>query len=240
MTKQKVILYDDNCPLCCWYTGAFVKTGLLPPDGRQSFSALDPAQLHTQLDIDRSKDEIPLLDTAGGETIYGVDSLLYILGQRWPWMVKVANWPPMNWLIRRFYKFVSYNRRVIVASQTPAGAFDCSPQFNYFYRYLYLAFALLLGSLGAWAFLRAQALPDDYMLALLPVLLGLVAPIIGLPNHAARLRYLGIMLTPYLLIGLLLLLFLWVPFPAFVAAIILMISGRMWLRRWGVAIDKLM
>ena len=196
--------------------------------------------MHSQLDIDRSKDEIPLLDTAGGETIYGVDSLLYILGQRWPWMVKVANCSPINWLIRRLYKFVSYNRRVIVASQTPAGAFDCSPQFNYFYRYLYLAFALLLGSLGTWAFLRAQALPDDYMLALLPVLLGVVAPIIALPNHAAQLRYLGIMLTPYLLMGLLLLLFLWVPFPAFIAAIVLMISGRMWLRRWSIAIGKLM
>lgn len=61
MKPQKTIIYDDNCPLCCWYTDAFVQTGLLQQDGRQSFTATQLTSL-PQFDLDRSKDEIPLVD----------------------------------------------------------------------------------------------------------------------------------------------------------------------------------
>ncbi|MFC4231059.1 hypothetical protein ACFOW1_04100 [Parasediminibacterium paludis] len=34
----KVMVYDDNCPLCNAYTSAFVKMGLLEANGRKAFS----------------------------------------------------------------------------------------------------------------------------------------------------------------------------------------------------------
>jgi len=36
-TTDKILVYDDACPLCVAYTGAFVKTGLLTAEGRKSF-----------------------------------------------------------------------------------------------------------------------------------------------------------------------------------------------------------
>jgi len=32
--KDKVIIYDDNCPMCCAYTKVFTQMGMLAEDGR--------------------------------------------------------------------------------------------------------------------------------------------------------------------------------------------------------------
>jgi hypothetical protein len=39
--KNKILVYDDNCPLCTWYSGLFVKYGFLNAEGRKPFSTLD-------------------------------------------------------------------------------------------------------------------------------------------------------------------------------------------------------
>ncbi|MEL6660912.1 MAG: DCC1-like thiol-disulfide oxidoreductase family protein [Bacteroidota bacterium] len=239
-TTQKIILYDDNCPLCCWYTGAFVKTGLLTQEGRQAFGEIDADQIATQLDLERSKDEIPLLDTQGGTTLYGIDSLLYILGQRWPWMVKIARWAPIDWFLRSLYKFISYNRRVIVASQTPEDSFDCSPQFNLFYRYLYLIFAGLVGTLGISRFLGAGEIIAYPLLVTLAFLLLISIPAMRLADIATSINYLGIMWTPYLVLGMILTICTVLSMPLLIGITTgLLIAGLMWWRRWDVANEPL-
>jgi len=62
-TNTKILLYDDYCPLCSWYSGLFVKWGLLDPASRVAFSKADLAVL-TAIDMERGKDEIPLFDPA--------------------------------------------------------------------------------------------------------------------------------------------------------------------------------
>ena len=52
MKNNKTILYNDACPLCSWYTGAFVKTGLLDKEGRKAFSTASPELLQC---IDRHR-----------------------------------------------------------------------------------------------------------------------------------------------------------------------------------------
>ena len=237
MTTYKIIVYDDNCPLCCWYTGAFVETGLLTPDGRQAFGEIDPDKMANQLDLERSKDEIPLLDVNGGATLYGIDSLLYILGQRWPWMVHVARWAPINWFIRSLYKFISYNRRVIVGSQTPEGSFDCSPQFNSFYRYLYLAFAALVGLTGTASYLNSSDFIHYPYLAAVGLLLLVSTPIVCLPNQAAtRINYLGVMWTPYLVLGVLFAVYGYLSVPVWLGGTAgLLVAAFLWWKRWNVA-----
>ena len=80
---NKILIYDDNCPLCSWYTSLFVKYGLLNPDGRKPFSSLDDI-LARQIDLDKSRNEIPLIDTVSGKVFYGIDSLLEVLGEKMP------------------------------------------------------------------------------------------------------------------------------------------------------------
>ncbi|MGH1434777.1 MAG: DCC1-like thiol-disulfide oxidoreductase family protein [Lewinella sp.] len=228
MATQKTILYDDNCPLCCWYTDAFVQTGLLTPQGRQSFTDVSLEDLESRLDLARSKDEIPLLDDYGGPTLYGIDSLLYLLGQRWAWMPKIARFAPINWFLRRLYKLISYNRRVIVAKETPAGAFDCSPQFNYFYRYVYILLTLLVGVSG----LLAYGLTSGTLYLLGLIILFLLFPLLKIKEYPTRVNYLGVMFTPLIPMGMLLWLTAFFPLVSNVfVGLAILVTSWMWYRR---------
>lgn len=146
---MKTLIYDNECPLCTAYTGAFVKTGLLPKEGRKNFNEASPQMLQ-QLDTQKSHDEIPLIDRTTGQVWYGIDALLEILGSKMPLVKKAGHWKPLNWLLKKIYKLISYNRKVIVAIE-PAG-YNCSPTFNSRYRILFLLIGLAINS---WLFTAA-------------------------------------------------------------------------------------
>jgi hypothetical protein len=143
---NKILLYDDYCPLCTWYSGLFVKFGLLHPDNRVAFSKADLPIL-TSIDIEKGKDEIPLFDPDTHQTLYGIDALLDILGQKMPFIRRIGNVKPVKWMLTKLYKLISYNRKVIVARKCGPGTFDCSPVFNVFYRVAFLVLFLLFNSL---------------------------------------------------------------------------------------------
>lgn len=145
-SNTKTLVYDDACPLCVWYTGAFVKTGLLDAEERKAFSAASPELLH-DINWQRSKNEIPLLDTTTHQVLYGIDALLEILAQRCPWVKTIGTWEPIHWFLKRLYSFISYNRKVIVAKKAAAGTIDCTPAFNVFYRLLFMSVFLVFNTL---------------------------------------------------------------------------------------------
>ena len=153
-TENKVIVYDDACPMCSLYTGAFIKCGLLGRQGRVAFSSLAKAD---GFDIVRAKEEIPLLDTNGRETLYGVDSLVYILGQRFSFVPAIMKVKPVNYFFRRLYKMVSFNRRVIIPSRPSAKGIDCAPPFSLKYRIAFIVFAVVLSSFITYLFGRSAA-----------------------------------------------------------------------------------
>jgi predicted DCC family thiol-disulfide oxidoreductase YuxK len=134
---DKILVYDDDCPLCVAYTGVFVKTGLLTHEGRRSFTDASPELLHT-INWQRSKNEIPLFDPNTKQIWYGIDALLEILGQKCSLVKTVGRIKPVNWLLKKAYNFISYNRKVIVAIKTSPLKIDCTPSFNVFYRILFM------------------------------------------------------------------------------------------------------
>ncbi len=140
-----VLIYDDACPLCAAYTNGFVKAGLLNAENRKSFSNCDK-NLFTNIDINKSVDEIPLIDQATNKVYYGIDALLEILNQKLPFIKAIGNIRPVKWFLQSLYKFISYNRKVIVATQAPENGFDCSPAFNIRYRLLFLCVFLLFNT----------------------------------------------------------------------------------------------
>ena len=40
-TNNKIMIYDDSCPLCSGYTKLFVNMGLLSKGGRTPFTGID-------------------------------------------------------------------------------------------------------------------------------------------------------------------------------------------------------
>src|SRR5258705_8656470 len=151
--KNKILVYDDNCPLCTWYSGLFVKYGFLDTDGRKPFSTLDD-NLFSKIDFAKSRNEIPLLDTSTNKVVYGIDALLEILDQKIPFIKAAGNFAPLKWILKKVYKLISYNRKVIVAKKCGQGSIDCSPDNNYLYRFIFMAGCFLFYILIFFFFLN--------------------------------------------------------------------------------------
>ena len=135
LPQNKVLIYDDNCPLCKAYTKAFVKGGFLREENRISFSNVNMQQF--KIDWQKAKHEIPLVNIDTGEVKYGVDALVDILRQKIPFIPILLKIKWLNWFLRKLYKLISYNRKIIVAkTKTSVSNFDCTPDYNFFYRRL--------------------------------------------------------------------------------------------------------
>jgi hypothetical protein len=145
MKNNKVLIYDDACPLCAWYTGVFIKYGLLGNTGRKPFS--DIAQYDLQnIDMDRACNEIPLLNTDTHEILYGIDAMVEMLNDKFSFVKPIARLAPVNYFLRKLYKLISYNRKGIVARVPEAGKFNCAPSYNFDYKKIFIVVCFLFSS----------------------------------------------------------------------------------------------
>ncbi|WP_266367110.1 thiol-disulfide oxidoreductase DCC family protein [Tellurirhabdus rosea] len=145
---EKAIIFDDNCPMCRLYTKGFVKMGLLKEEQRLGNSGLADEAITTRVDPQRARHEIPLVDLQGGETLYGVDALLELLGSKSRAIRYLGSVRWVKMVLYRLYAFISYNRRIVVP--TPADRWelmDFEPQFHARWRLLFLA--VVFGLVGA-------------------------------------------------------------------------------------------
>lgn len=141
-TLNSVMIYDDACPLCKIYTSAFVQTGLLKENNRLAFSNSAQNQF-SFVDWQKAKNEIPLIDVQEQNVLYGIDAMIAVLFQHQKWMQNILHWQPIHWVLQKFYKFISFNRKVIVAqiNERPV-ANDCTPDFHFGYRYIFILLCL--------------------------------------------------------------------------------------------------
>ncbi len=144
MLRNKVILYDDSCPMCSMYTSVFVQMKLLEPGHRVGLSHANPAYLD-KLDLQRARHEIPLLDCETGKVDYGIDALLIIFSHKYPRFRRLFYHKLVRPPLYALYQVITYNRRVIAGTAAPCNGFNCAPDFNLKYRALYLVI-----SLGSW------------------------------------------------------------------------------------------
>jgi predicted DCC family thiol-disulfide oxidoreductase YuxK len=131
-----LILFDEECPLCVFYTKAMVTTGMLDDNGRAAYQQLEP-QAYPSIDRQRAVDEIALVDKITGEVTYGVESLFKILGNMAPLLKPILLFEPFVWVMKKLYAFVSYNRRVIIPAPDHGGH-KLQPTFKLHYRIAYL------------------------------------------------------------------------------------------------------
>ena len=144
MSKQ-VIIYDDACPLCTAYTKAFVKAGLLADENRVSFSSASK-ELWKLVDQTKCRNEIPLVNISTGGVLYGIDALLEVLAGRWPFIKTCGNLKPVKYFLKKLYKFISYNRRSIVAINDKTFTVNSAPDFNALYRTAFLCLGFLFNT----------------------------------------------------------------------------------------------
>lgn len=144
--ENQTLLYDEDCPLCSLYTTGFVKSGMLDENGRKSYCKLSVEEQNF-VDLKRAPNEIALVDNTTKAVIYGIDSLIKVVGFSFPLIEKIATLKPIHFILKKMYSFVSYNRKVIIPGNVKEeNKLECTPDFNYKYRFLFIGFALTLTS----------------------------------------------------------------------------------------------
>ncbi|MEO8535458.1 MAG: hypothetical protein ABI441_17005, partial [Flavobacterium sp.] len=145
--QNQTLLYDEDCPLCQVYTTGFIRAKMLDENGRKSYCQLNEAE-QAFVDINRASNEIALIDNQNKTVLYGIDSLLKVIGFSFPLIEKTGNLTPVKFFLKKLYSFVSYNRKVIIPSKVnPAVKLHCVPNFNYKYRFLFIGFATAITTL---------------------------------------------------------------------------------------------
>lgn len=197
--SNQTLLYDEDCPLCNLYTSAFIKTKMLDTNGRKPFCNLDKTDT-AFIDVERASNEIALIDTQQKTVIYGIDSLLKVLGNSMPWISYLGHLKPIYFLLKKLYSFISYNRKVIIPSGIKTNTkLQCIPTFNYKYRIFYVVFASLVTSFTLLKFNgRIQLLPESNFLLGTLVVLGqiLVQSLFMIRVNAQKLvDYIGNLMT---------------------------------------------
>lgn len=144
--ENQTLLYDEDCPLCRVYTSGFIKAGMLDENGKKPYCQLSDEE-QNYIDVKRASNEIALVDNQNRTVIYGIDSLLKVIGFSFPWMEKIGNLKPIKYFLKKLYSFISYNRKVIIPSKIKKEIkLQCVPDFNFKYRILYILFAVITSS----------------------------------------------------------------------------------------------
>ena len=226
---HKIIIYDDVCPMCKAYTEGFVQLGWLPLENRVGFSQV-PQTILDQIDSDRARHEIPLFDTETGETLYGKDALFFILGEQMPVLKPLFRFPPFRAIIIVLYQIITYNRRIIAGSPTPQNGFDCAPDFNAFYRWLYIGLAAFLSILCLKNF--NQTFDNQWIVILGLFLVGILrGPFFK--HFKTQTDYFGHLATVFLIVSFLFNCFGFNP----ITALLLPLFGiHIWTKRMGLIV----
>lgn len=143
--QNHTLIYDNECPMCNIYSKGFIKAGMLDQKGREAFTELS-LKNKNMIDFSRAKNEIALVDHDQNKVIYGLDSLLLIIGNSFPLLEKIARVKPLYWFFKKMYSFVSYNRKQIIPSAKDDSDEACVPDFNLKYRLVYISFVILFSS----------------------------------------------------------------------------------------------
>lgn len=146
--NEHYLLYDENCPLCSWYTRIFVKFGFIQGESRLSYQKAVQNDQFT-FDRERAKSEIAYL-SGDNDPLYGIDSMLQVIGRKAPVIKAIGRFFIVYWFLQLLYRFISFNRKII-APTTCETECSCTPQFSPFWRIVFIAFCglmtyLLVGS----------------------------------------------------------------------------------------------
>jgi hypothetical protein len=156
--ENQTLLYDEDCPLCSVYTTGFIKSGMLDENGRKSYCQLSPEEQNF-VNLKRAANEIALIDNKTKTVIYGIDSLLKVIGFSFPWIEKAGTTKPIHFFLKKLYSFVSYNRKVIIPSKAKEeNKLQCTPDFNYKYRFIFIGFALTITTFTLFSY--SNLIPD--------------------------------------------------------------------------------
>ncbi len=146
MLKNRKLLIDQDCPMCNIYGKCFSKIGLIDKNTISPYQTIQHSYAN-QIDMERAKNEIALLDTETSTTHYGIDAMIEIVAHRSTFFKKLLHSQLIYAFLLRLYRFISYNRKVIYPTLKNDKVRDCTPEVNKKYRWSYIIFAAIFTGL---------------------------------------------------------------------------------------------
>lgn len=208
--QHHTLLYDQNCPLCVGYSNAFIRYGLLDKNGRENFT--EKISIYSQVNPEKAKNEIALINQQTGEVTYGIHSLIKIIGNQSQWIRLALNWKPILFLLAIFYSFISYNRKIIVGKTESYCSQECQPSFHMGYRAAYILCSAIITSsiLFQYSGLLLNFIPHssygrEYMICFGQIIFQSLLLIFTSSNRKMIWNYIGNMMTVSLIGSFLLL-----------------------------------
>lgn len=131
------MVYDSNCKVCTSLRDIILKLTSIPRAQISAFKDLD-SKLSRHVDGDRFRNAMALIDTSGGETLYGAEGVAYVFSSQYRIVDFILRFRACRLVFGFFYKTLAYNRYIIA---TPRSAFacDCFPDKVVGYRLSYIA-----------------------------------------------------------------------------------------------------
>jgi predicted DCC family thiol-disulfide oxidoreductase YuxK len=213
--RNHVIVYDEECPMCNLYTSAFVQCGILEENGRMAYNQMGK-EIADSIDKDRARNEIALVDTEAGTVTYGLESLYKVIAQPLPFLWPLFRFRPFNFIMKKIYFFISYNRKVLVPS-AETGSNSCIPDINIKYRIAFIVVAWFISAflLNVYSARLVPLLPSSSLWRELMICGGQLVfqgLLIILLKEKKVLEYIGNVMAVSLIGSLLLLPALWFPY----------------------------
>jgi len=142
---QKLIVYDSNCKVCSSAKDVVLKLTSIPEEKIIAFKDLS-GELTSRVDPEKFRNVMALIDTAGGQTIYGSEGVAHIFSSQY----RIARFIFQFAFIRKMfdfcYKTQAYNRYIIAMPKSQF-ACDCFPDKVAKYRISYIAFTIVFSAL---------------------------------------------------------------------------------------------
>jgi len=142
---NKLIIYDSNCKVCSSLKDVVSRFTSIPDNKIKAYKDLS-TDLSFQIDPDKFKNVMALIDTSGEQTLYGAEGVAYIFSSQYKTVDILLSFGPIFKLFNLFYKTQAYNRYIIA---TPKSRFqcDCFPDRVVKYRVSYIVFTSLISVL---------------------------------------------------------------------------------------------
>jgi predicted DCC family thiol-disulfide oxidoreductase YuxK len=139
---DKLIIYDSNCKVCSSLRDVVLKFTSIPEAKVKAHKDLAP-EFSQHVDPEKFKNVMALIDTSGGNTLYGAEGIAYIFSSQYRIADFLLSFRPIFNLFNFFYKTQAYNRYIIA---TPKSKFqcDCFPDREVKYRISYIAITVVL------------------------------------------------------------------------------------------------
>lgn len=142
---NKLIIYDSNCKVCSSLKDVTIRFTAIPVVKVKAFKDLNSEEIK-HVDPDKFKNVMALVDTAGGQTMYGAEGVSYIFSSQYKIADVLFRFKPVFQLFNFFYKTQAYNRYIIATPKSNVKC-DCFPDRVVRYRLSYIAMTALISIL---------------------------------------------------------------------------------------------